>query len=265
MVQLRIDSAGWAEPFASMKSLLLILVTFPCVYLQAEDAREYRARKAFEAGSESEQKQIDAIRECAVSKIQTCVYPLIDQLKKEGKENATLRRESANALGRLRAQEARETLLQILPKESDLHVKAAIVRALGFIGNKADIKTVAGFLGDSEAVLRRSAARALFELNDKTASAEAAGKAAGEKDDYTRVEMLNTALQHEGGKVEHAIALAKILTSPDRAARLRAAEVLGYYGNKETLADLERAQAVEPDPQVRAALSRAIAATLLNN
>lgn len=248
-----------------MKSLLLIVTTLLLLPLQAEDSREYRARKAFEAGSESEQKQIDAIRECAVSKIQTCVYPLIDHLKKEGKENATLRRESANALGRLRAVEARDPLLQLLPKESDLQVKAAIVRALGYIGNKADIKTVSGFLADNDAMLRRTAARSLFELNDKTASAEAASKAAGEKDDYTRVEMLNTALQHEGGKVEHAIALAKILTSQDRAARLRAAEVLGHYGNKETLADLERAQAVEPDAQVRAALSRAIAATLYNN
>ncbi|GAB4434949.1 MAG: hypothetical protein OHK0011_18150 [Turneriella sp.] len=247
-----------------MKWLLLVLLTCPFVYLKAEDPREYRARKAFEAGSESEQKQIDAIRECAVSKIHTCVYPLIEQLKKEGKESATLRRESANALGRLRAVEAREPLLQLLPKETDLQVKAAIVRALGYIGNKADIKTVAGFLSDSDAFLRRTAARSLFELNDKAASAEAASKAAGEKDDYTRVEMLNTALQHEGGKVEHAIALAKILTSQDRAARLRAAEVLGYYGNKETLADLERAQAVEPDTQVRAAISRAIAATLYN-
>lgn len=248
-----------------MKSLVLILTTLLVITLHAEDPREYRARKAFEAGSESEQKQIDAIRECAVSKIQTCVYPLIEHLKKEGKENATLRRESANALGRLRAAEARETLLQLLPKENDLQVKAAIVRALGYMGNKADIKTVAGFLGDNDALLRRTAARSLFELNDKTASAEAAGKAAGEKDDYTRVEMLNAALRHEGGKVEHAIALAKILTSQDRAARLRAAEVLGYYANKETLSDLERAKDVEPDPQVRAALSRAIAATLFNN
>ncbi len=248
-----------------MKFLVLIPAALLLLPLSAEDSREYRARKAFEAGSESEQKQIDAIRECAVSKIHTCVYPLIEHLKKEGKENAVLRRESANALGHLRAVEAREPLLQLLSKESDLQVKAAIVRALGYIGNKADIKTVAGFLGDSDAMLRRTAARSLFELNDKAASAEAAGKAAGEKDDYTRVEMLNTALQHEGGKVEHAIALAKILTSQDRAARLRAAEVLGYYGNKETLADLERAKAVEPDVQVRAALSRAIATTLYNN
>lgn len=233
--------------------------------LAAENAREYRARKAFEAGYDSEQRQIDAIRECAVSKIQTCVYPLIEHLKKEGKENATLRRESANALGRLRAVEAREALLALLPKETDLHAKAAIIRALGYIGNKADIKTVAGFLGDSEALLRRTAARSLFEFNDKAASAEAAAKSTGEKDDYTRVEMLNTAMRHEGGKVEHAIALAKILTSQDRAARLRAAEVLGFYGNKEALADLERALEVEPDSEIRSALSRAIAATIMNN
>lgn len=248
-----------------MKFLLLIPAALVLLPLSAETSREYRARKAFAAGSESGQKQIDAIRECAVSKIQTCVYPLIEQLKKEGKENAVLRRESAKALGHLRAIEAREPLLQLLSKESDLQVKAAIVRALGYIGDKADIKTVASFLSDGDALLRRAAARSLFELDDKTASAEAASKAAGEKDDYTRVEMLNTALRHEGGKVEHALALAKILTSQDRAARLRAAEVLGYYGNKETLADLERAEAVEPDLQVRAALSRAIVATLNNN
>lgn len=248
-----------------MKPFLLLFTASLLLPLRARDPREYRARKAFEAGHESEQKQIDAIRECAVSKIQTCVYPLIDHLRKEGKEHATLRRESANALGQLRAVEAREQLLQLLPKETDLYVRAAIVRALGYIGNKADIKTVAGYLADNDALLRRTAARSLYELNDKSAAAEAASKAAGEKDDYTRAEMLNTALQHEGGKVEHAMALAKILTSPDRAARLRAAEVLGHYRNQETLADLERAEAVEADAQVRAALSRAIAAILYNN
>lgn len=248
-----------------MKLLHLLIVSSFLTALAAEDAREYRARKAFEAGSESGQKQIDAIRECAVSSIQTCVYPILAHLKKEGAENAALRRESANALGRLRALEAREPLLQLLSKESDMYVKSAIIRSLGLIGNKADIKTVAAYLGDQEALLRRQAARALFDLNDKSASADAAAKIGGEKDDYTRVEMLNAALLHEGGKVEHAIALAKVLTSQDRAARMRAAEVLGYYGNKETLADLERAQAVEPDPQVRAVLSRAIAATLFNN
>jgi HEAT repeat protein len=248
-----------------MRISLLLLTSLLATALYAEDPREYRARKAFEAGSESGQRQIDAIRECAVSKIQMCVYPLIEQLKKEGNENATLRRESAQALGQLRAVEARETLLQLLPKENDVHAKAAVVRALGFIGNKADIKTVAGFLSDNEALLRRAAARSLFELNDKTASAEAGSKAAGEKDEYTKVEMLNAALRHEGGKVEHIIALAKILTSQDRAARLRTAEVLAYYASKEALPDLERAQSVEPDPQVRAAVSRAIAATLFNN
>ncbi len=247
-----------------MKSVRLLLTTLLLSALHAEDSREYRARKAFEAGSETEQKQIDAIRECAVSKIQTCVYPLIDHLKKTEKENATLRRESANALGRLRAVEAREPLLLLLAKENDIYVKAAIVRSLGSIGNKADIKTIAGFLSDNEALLRRAAARALFEIDDKTASAEAAGKIASEKDDFTRAEMLNAALLHEGSKVEHAIALAKILTSEDRAARMRAAEVLGYYANIEALAALERAEQLETDPQVRAALSRAIAATLSN-
>lgn len=249
-----------------MRPIFSLAITLAITFsAAAEDAREYRARKAFEAGYDSEQRQVDAIRECAVSKIHTCVYPLIEHLKKEGKENASLRRESANALGRLRAVEAREALLALLPKETDLHTKAAIVRALGYIGNKADIKTVAGFLGDNEPLLRRTAARALFEFNDKNASAEAAAKAAGEKDDYTRVEMLNTAMRHEGGKVEHAIALAKILTSQDRAARLRAAEVLGFYGNKEALADLERALEVEPDSEIRSALSRAISATIMNN
>lgn len=248
-----------------MKSIGIFIVASALTAAHAERPPEYRARKAFEAGQDSEQRQVNAIRECAVSRIQTCVYPILAHLKKEGPENAQLRRESANALGLLRAPEAREPLLALLAKEKDLNAKSAIIRALGLIGNKADIKTVAGFMGDSEPVLRRQAARALYELDDKSASAEAASKAASEKDDYTRAEMLNTALQYEGGKVEHAIALSKVLLSEDRAARLRAAEVLGHYANKEALFDLERAFAVETDLLVRQALHAAIQATVLNN
>lgn len=248
-----------------MKLTLLFIVTSLAVSLHAETRGEYHTKRAFEAGQDSESRQMNAIRECAVSKIHTCVYPLIEHLKKEGKENTTLRRESANALGRLRAPEARDALLALLPKETDVFVKGAIIRALGNIGNKADIKAISPFLTDKEALLRRQAARALFDMNDKAASAEVAGKIAGEKDDYTRVEMLNTALLHEGGKVEHALALSKILLSSDRGARLRAAEVLGEYKNKETLGDLERAFQVETDLQVRQAIHQAIGATSFAN
>lgn len=248
-----------------MKAIVFFIVTCVVGAIYAEKPVEYRARKAFEAGQESSDTQTNAIRECAVSKINTCVYPIIAQLKKEGKENAQLRREAANALGHLKAPEGRDPLLTMLSKETDLQAKGAAVRALGRIGNKADIKLISGFLGDADPLLRRMAARALFDIDDKAASAEVAGKIAGEKDDFTRAEMLNTALQHEGGKVEHALNLTKILLSPDRAARLRAAEVLGEYKNKETLGDLERALQVETDLQVRAAIYHAIGATSFAN
>jgi HEAT repeat protein len=248
-----------------MKSTLFFIVTSLIAALHAETRGEYHTKRAFEAGQDSESRQMNAIRECAVSKIHTCVYPIIEHLKKDGKENATLRRESANALGRLKAPEAREPLLAMLAKEQDVFVKGSTIRALGSIGNKADIKTISPFLTDKETLLRRQAARALFDINDKAASAEVAGKVAGEKDDYTRVEMLNTVLQHEAGKVEHALALSKVLLSSDRAARLRAAEVLGDYKNKETLGDLERAFQVETDLQVRTAIHQAISAVSFAN
>jgi len=248
-----------------MKSTLWFIVTLLPVSLAAETRNEYHTKRAFEAGQESADKQMHAIRECAVSRIHACVYPLIGHLKKEGKENTVLRRESASALGRLRAPEAREALIALLAKDEDINVKSAIIRALGNIGNKADIKIISPYLTDKETLLRRQAARALFDIDDKAASAEVAGKIAGEKDDYTRAEMLNTALQHEGGKVEHAFQLSKILLSTDRAARLRTAEIMGTYRNKETLTDLERAFQVETDLQVRMALQEAIAATSFAN
>lgn len=247
-----------------MKCSLFFIVT-SLAAVHAETRGEYHSKRAFEAGQDSESRQVNAIRECAVSKIQTCVYPILEHLKKDGKENATLRRESANALGRLRAPEAREPLVALLAKEQDLFVKSATIRALGNIGNKADIKTISPYLTDKETLLRRQSARALFDINDKAAAAEVSGKIAGEKDDYTRAEMLNTALQHEAGKVEHALALSKILFSNDRAARLRAAEVLGDYKNKETLGDLERAYQVESDREIRSAIHHAIGQITLAN
>lgn len=247
-----------------MKYASLFIVALPAL-LMAENSAEYRNRKAFEAETEVEQKQIHAIRECAVSKIQSCVYPLLANLKKEGKENVTLRRESANALGRLRAPEAREPLLALLPKETDMQVKQAIVRAIGLIGNKADVKAIAPFLADNDVAMRRAAARAMFDMDDKTASTEAGGKISNEKDDLTRAELISAALQNEGGKVEYAIALSKILLSQDRAARLRTAEVMALYKNKEVLSDLERAMSTERDPEVRAAIHHAIQATTFGN
>ncbi|MCX7632844.1 MAG: HEAT repeat domain-containing protein [Turneriella sp.] len=245
-----------------LRAMTILCAILPLV---AADVREYRARKAFEARYESERRQVDAIRECAVSKIQACVWPLIENLRQEGTANATLRRESANALGHLQAREARETLLQLLPNEPDVYAKAAYIRALGRIGNKQDIKAIASGLGDSDAFLRRSAARALFEINDPDASAEASAKIASEKDELTRVELLNAALRHQAANVAHIHALTALLLSQDRAVRLRTAEVLAFYANKEALADLERALSVEPDPQVRTVLSQAIIATQWNN
>jgi HEAT repeat protein len=244
-----------------MKSILWFIVTSVAFSAAAQDRSEYYTQRAFEAGQESEAKQVNAIRECAVSKIHACVYPLIEHLKKDGKEFTSLRRESVNALGRLEAPEAREPLIALLAREQDLFIKAAIIRALGKIGNKADIKTVSPYLSDKEILLRRQSARALYELNDKAASAEVAAKIAAEKDDYTRAEMLNTALQYEGGKIEHALNLSKILLSSDRAARLRTAEIMASHRCKETLVDLRRASQVETDLEVRRALDYAIAVT----
>ena len=136
-----------------MKTVLLGIAALMLLPLQAEAPLEYRTRKAFEAGSESEQKQIDAIRECAVSKIQSCVYPLIEQLKKEGKENATLRRECANALGRLRAPEARDPLLQALA-DAELVVQASVAEALGLLGEAGETVHRIGMLRESVEIVR---------------------------------------------------------------------------------------------------------------
>ncbi|HRP68394.1 MAG TPA: HEAT repeat domain-containing protein [Turneriella sp.] len=246
-----------------MKTSVFFLTTILSVHLYAETSNDYRTQRAFEAGEDSESRQENAIRECAVSQIQKCVYPIIAQLKKEGKENAPLRRESANALGRMHATEAREPLLQMLSKEDDEFAKGAAIGALGLIANKEDIKTVAPYTTDKSRYIRRRTARALYDFDNKEASAEAANKAAAEKDDLTRAELLNAALRYESGKVEHVLALTKILLSPDRAARLRAAEILGDYQNKEALADLRRAHEIELDSGVRAALYRAIQTTLM--
>ncbi|MBN8222490.1 MAG: HEAT repeat domain-containing protein, partial [Spirochaetes bacterium] len=135
-----------------MKLTFIFIVT-SLTALFAETRGEYHTKRAFEAGQDSENRQMNAIRECAVSKIHTCVYPILEHLKKDGKENATLRRESANALGRLRAPEAREPLVALLAKEQDLFVKSATIRALGNIGNKADIKTISPYLTDKETLL----------------------------------------------------------------------------------------------------------------
>ena len=82
-----------------MKFVLFFIVASLSTSVAARSRHVYHATKAFEAGQESEDRQVHAIRECAVSRIQSCVYPIIEHLKKEGPENTQLRRESANALG----------------------------------------------------------------------------------------------------------------------------------------------------------------------
>ena len=117
-----------------MKFVLFFIVASLSTSVAARSRHVYHATKAFEAGQESEDRQVHAIRECAVSRIQSCVYPIIELLKKEGPENTQLRRESANALGLLRAPEAREPMLALLAKEKDPHTKSAIIKSLGKIG-----------------------------------------------------------------------------------------------------------------------------------
>ncbi|MBV6494266.1 MAG: hypothetical protein LDLANPLL_02297 [Turneriella sp.] len=231
--------------------------------LYAETSTDYRIRRATEVSEESASRQENAIRECAVSKIQKCIFPIIAQLKKEGKENAVLRRESANALGRLRAIEAREPLLQMLSKEEDVYAKGAMIGALGLIGNKADVKTLSAYATDKSDYIRRRTARAFYDIDDKDASVQAANLAKQEKDDLIRAELLGAALRHNGANVENISLLTKILYSADRAARMRTAEILGDSKNKEALADLERAMEIELDKDVRIVLRRAIHDTIM--
>jgi len=249
----------------SMKKIIALVslcITWINPPLYSESPDEYKTRLAYEALSEVDQRQINAIRECGVSRVRRCLRGLITNLEKEKDYEMLIRRESVISLGNMRMTEALAPLRVLYAKEKDISVKSMIVRALGQIAHKDDLKFVTSLLGDPEVQIRKQAARALFIWSDKSTIAEIQAKIGTEKEDVVKVELLATAYSHDQTKLEYIDQLVKLLQSKDRLTRARAGEVLGELKVKEALVDLEHAAEAENDAYVRPIIRRAYLETL---
>jgi len=249
----------------SMKKIIAMLALSiawinPPLYSESPD--EYKTRLAYEALSEVDQRQINAIRECGVSRVRRCLRGLITNLEKEKDYEMLIRRESVISLGNMRMTEALVPLRALYAKEKDITVKSMIVKALGQIGHKDDLKFVTSLLGDPEVQIRKQAARAIFAWNDRSTAAEVQAKIGTEKEDVVKVELLAIGYAHDQTKLDYIEQLIKLLQSKDRLTRARAGEVLGELKVKEALVDLEHAADAEIDPYVRPIIRRAYLETL---
>ena len=131
----------------------------------------------------------------------------------------------AQALGRTRREEAFRPLLQLLIDPMP-EVRAAALNALGDLDDERSPGAIGGHLRESDRDMRRTAARALERLSHAVS-----------------VEDIDAALNNE-----------------DREVRRTAVEALTGIGGSEAVRALEERIRVEPDPEVRAAASRALLA-----
>lgn len=79
-----------------------------------------------------------------------------------------VRKEAAYALGKVQSSEAATPLIELLPGEKDLEVKAAVVVALGQSGNRSAVEPLIAILkrkpDEDEEFLRRAAARSIGQI-----------------------------------------------------------------------------------------------------
>jgi len=140
----------------------------------------------------------------------------------------SVRRWSAEVLGRLRNKEVADTLIERLPNES-LEVQKAIIIALGEIAEKKSTPVLLPFLSGDNIDLVRITSEALGRIGDQRAVAPLIRVLDSPSVDVRRV--VATALVSIG---EEAVPdLTQALSHPNHNVRLAAAESLGSIKSKD--------------------------------
>lgn len=143
-----------------------------------------------------------------------------------------VRREAARALGQLAEPKHGATLAKAAKAEDDPETRAAILLALGQVGDKKQIPVLEGFLTHSSESARFGAAAGLCVLGAPAGLKFARGRLES-KDRYERMQGL---VLFEGANAKEAApVLEPLLKDPDRSLQATAARILYQGGDKSKL------------------------------
>ncbi len=182
------------------------------------------------------------------------VEPLINRLSDS---NSNIRSNAAQALKKLNAAKKQMVVGYVEALDSpDLDVRRDAAEALGRLGNKRAVEPLIKALGDPNFCVREHAAEALGRLGDKRA-VEPLIKALGDPDSYVRRDATE-ALGRLGDK-RAVEPLINRLSDSDSNIRSNAAQALGRLGDKRAVKLLiNKLSDPDPDSNIRSNAAQAL-------
>lgn len=154
------------------------------------------------------------------------VDPLVKLVESEDEEERRAQVLAARILGNLRVAEARSALCRAIQRRWNTDLRAQAMLALGKIGNPDDVPAIVEAAGDNSWPVRVQAANALSMIGE-VSTVPTLEELATDEEWWVRLNA-SRALMNLGPEGEKA--LIRILESPDRFARDRAAATLQEKG-----------------------------------
>lgn len=169
--------------------------------------------------------------------------------------DAKVRLGAVRGLAEIRDERTLPELERALRADADAPVRAAAAYALGEIGSPASAGALDAALGDANGEVRYAAASAFGELHELRKAPEALVRAATTGDARLKKLAANALAEiHDPATVDVLIGM---LSSPDRAVRLKVVEALGEIRSSKATPGLVKALK-DVDAQVRKAAAEAL-------
>lgn len=239
--------------------LFVLLIVNGWIYSRFYNIREYdNTPNKFILVSEAKngftEARIQAILECGLGRHHFCIRPLGDNLKDN---NDRIRQMSARNLGFIRDERALDYLYEAAENEKNIHIKADIIWAIGYIGNPKSIDIIDKYLESEHWQLRNATAEAYGYMKAHQKKEKLASLLEKEEHFRVKISLLATLIILTPDNTEYRKKLIDFVKSNHPEERYYVAMALEKLKLKEALKPLKDALEIEGEEAVRNKLRRA--------
>ncbi len=238
---------------------LLLFAGIP-VYSRFYNIREYSNEPnkfilVSEAKEGFTEARLQAILECGLGRHHFCIRALGENLSDE---NPRIRKMSARNLGFIRANDALVFLYPALEKETDTEIKADIIWAIGYIGEKESVEKIEIYLKEDKWQLRNAAVETMGNIQADSQKETLEKMLESEKNFRVRISLLTSLVQMEPQNAKYRTMLILLIKNNDPEVRYYVALSLEKLRLKEATIPLQDALQIEGEKAVRDRLRRAL-------